>query len=323
MTIEELIEQANSIEDEQQRLEFVMNYFLQNVEYDYTYLLIKGYLQGKITGIKAFTPDCLIPNPFSKGVITAKTNGETVELNDTISYTSVVVGEESDLLKRLDKATKECNGDFEKYKKIATEILEEELYKHIDKREIVEKSVQRFIDILSYQFENNYGKLVTKDGTKYLIGRDIKTIILYCLLEPEKYFPPVIENDILKRGVCIDYSKYLKNLLEKVGLKAVRLEGISELGHSWLAVSVNKKYKSVDLTRAVFIRDGFLGIPKDQTSKDWLIRDFKDTFDMQETRKITGIVNDENELVELQVPIDKNNFNQEELEKLLTNNRTK
>ena len=44
-----------------------------------------------------------------------------------------------------------------------------------------------------------------------------------------------------------------------------------------------------DLTRAVFIRDGFLGIPSEQKCEDWLYSDLKDIFEMQKTRSITKI----------------------------------
>ncbi|MDD5826285.1 MAG: hypothetical protein PUD25_00750, partial [Bacilli bacterium] len=36
--VDQLIEQANLIENETERVIFVMNYFLQNVKYDYGYL---------------------------------------------------------------------------------------------------------------------------------------------------------------------------------------------------------------------------------------------------------------------------------------------
>ena len=47
--VDQLIEQANLIENETERVIFVMNYFLQNVKYDYGYLLADGYMQGTIS----------------------------------------------------------------------------------------------------------------------------------------------------------------------------------------------------------------------------------------------------------------------------------
>lgn len=40
--IDELLVQANEIEDIEVRTKFIINYFLENVQYNYAYLFAKG-----------------------------------------------------------------------------------------------------------------------------------------------------------------------------------------------------------------------------------------------------------------------------------------
>ena len=68
------------------------------------------------------------------------------------------------------------------------------------------------------------------------------------------------------------------------------------------------------MTRALFVKDGYKGIPPEQRSSDWLIADFKDTFDMQKTRSINAVGIDETgEPIKLPQVINGDNYDEKEL----------
>lgn len=313
--MEQLIEQANCIESETERVRFVMNYFLNTVQYDYTYLLVKGYLGDSIS---EYDPQVQIEtNPFSKGKISLTQNGVTEEYDDSFCLSLNITKGESKLLDKIIEFSKTSNKDYEKFKKMVSSILEEELRKHIDNEEIVKISVERFIEKISNDKEQR-GRIIENQTGKYFVKNSIKKLILQYLVEPNKHFPPLIENGLIKRGVCQHYADYLSDLLPKIGIMAKRIDGTSELGHAWIAAIIDGECKSIDLTRAIFIRDGFKGIPLDQKSEDWLIADFEDTFKMQNTRTITGIGLDENgESIPTPYVINGTNFNRKEFIELI------
>lgn len=287
--IEQLIMEASKFNTEEEKLQFIMNYFLNTVQYDYTYLLIKGYIQDSISELEPFSSEKdIVVNPFKKGKVKFTINGEEKEFDDSMCRTIRISKGSSKLLDRIDKLTHEVNGDVELFFRELRNILIEELLKHLDNVEIATENVDRIIENL---------KRSMREGIiagKYFVSWDIKSIILKYLLEPNKHMPPIIENGLLKRGVCQHYANYLADLLSKIGITAKRVYGISELGHAWIAAIVDGRLVSIDLTRAIFIRDKFKGIPKEQNSSDWLISSFEDSFRMQPKRMITAVDIDEN-----------------------------
>ena len=317
--VEQLIEEANKLDNQQERLIFVMNYFLNTVQYDYAYLLIKGYMQETISEVAPFSADSdIIVNPFKKGNVTYKINGEEKQFDDSMCTTTRISQGKSEMLEKIDELTQKSNGDIEYFFTQLKELLSNELLKHLDNGELVQENVERVIANIRKSMVA--GRIVDK----YFVGKDIKGILIDYLLEPNKYMPPVIENGLLKRGVCQHYANYLADLLQKIGINAKRVDGTSEMGHAWVAAIVDGKLKSIDLTRAIFIRDHFVGIPADQKSSDWLISTFEDGFKMQSTRTITGVGVDEqgNEL-SLPSVMNGNNFDEKEIIDLILTDKTK
>jgi len=51
--IDELISKANEISDTNEKVQFILNYFLENVKYNYAYLFATGYVQGSISGVSS------------------------------------------------------------------------------------------------------------------------------------------------------------------------------------------------------------------------------------------------------------------------------
>lgn len=312
--VEQLIEKANLIDSEEERVKFIMNYFLSSVEYDYSYLLAKGYMQGTISEIGRRD---LTVNPFKTGSISMKINGEQKDYDDSYVFEQKPSVGESTLYDRILKLKEDMKGNKEGFYIKLQELLEQELLLHLGNEEIVKKEISSLIGKIQAQMRTGIIHTSPK-GESYFIANDISRVLSLFLLDSQGkyYFPVVVENGLLKRGVCQHYADYLADFFPKIGIEAHRIDGTSELGHAWIAVKVDGKYKSIDLTRAIFIRDGFKGIPKEQTSDMWLLCDFEDGFAMQSTRTITGhdsYTNEQGEVkpIPFDYTIDGSNFSQE------------
>lgn len=312
---EHLVEVANSITSETERVKYVLNYFLKNVEYNYAYLFC-AFMQGDIVASML-----KIVNNESEWFFDMKMRGH------------------SDL---LDEIVNEYhkNQDINDIRKIVVRELE----KHIDNHDIVEKEADIFINSLLDNIDKK--KTVTTDILESVPVSDLEglfeymtrrnsleldksiTTVLFDYLGDENLhitMPPVIEDGILKRGVCRDYADYLAELLNEVGIEAYRIDGISELNHAWVAAKIDGSWKSIDLVRAVFIRDHYEGIPSNQAAEDWLLNDFDVCFEMQPSRKIISVWQDGNN-IKLPESLFKDNFDQnffaEFLDSLKSVNRT-
>lgn len=288
--VEQLINDAILISDEKERLQFVLEYFYKTVEYDYSYLFVKGYTQGNISMFN--NKYDYIDNPLKKGSIKLSIDNQETTYDDSISRRIVPVKGKSELFDKIVLAPNNSEGDYSKYISKIKEIYRNAINEHLGNQKITEETINKIISVI--EANKRVGILKEINGERYFIADDISVLLCKIMIEPEKYFPPVIENGLLKSGVCQHFADYLTDLLPKVGLRAVRIDGTSVMGHAWNAVSVNGEYVSVDLTRAIFIRDNWIGIPKEQKYSDWLISDFADTFAMQPTRSIKEIGKDEN-----------------------------
>ena len=291
------------ISSKDERVQFVMNYFLNTVNYDYAYLFAKGYAQGTISQV-------------DPGFRLKESKFEKDEISGVVLSRGVMEGNSTifnDILKLQD----ESQGDYNSFINNLREYVANELKKHVGNEEIVEKNTNRFMSKLEDDLSNK--KLDVKlNGKEYTLNYDLSAVLIDYLLNANTNFPPEIQDGLMKSGVCDHYSDYLLPVMEKLGIEVHKIEGTSELGHAWIIVKGDQDYKSIDLTRAVFIRDEFLGIPKEQTSQDWLYTDIDKMFEMQATRTITKIDN-----VELSKVITPENYNEGEFLEVINANQDK
>lgn len=317
--VDQLIEQANLIENETERVNFVMNYFLQNVKYDYGYLLAGGYMQGTISKV-ALEDDQKRPlyskNSFSRGTFVTQYEGKDIEVNDTYCQTGVITVGESELFNKVVELEKQCFGKKDDFLLGMYDLFVEELSKHLDNKDIIAESA---LDIVTkYRDTMQKGEIKKGKNVNLFIAPDINKTMLFYMIYPNFYMPPIIENGLMKKGVCQHYADYFADLFPKIGIPCIRIDGTSELGHAWNAVLVDGRLKSIDLTRAAFIRDKWKGIPSEQKSSDWLLADFPDTFKWQATRSINAAGMDENhKSIPLGYTVKGNNFNEENLTDLV------
>lgn len=298
--INQLISESMKFESKDERIKYVMNYFLNSVNYDYAYLFAKGYMQGTISRVESGFR--LIESKLENNDIT-----EVVLTREIQAGSSKIF---SDILKLQDKS----QGEYNVFIQYLNDYVKNELKQHIENQEVVDRNTKKFID----KVENDllYKKeIITMEEEQYELNYDISSVLIEYLLNDKKNFPPIIQDGLIKSGVCDSYSDYLLSIMKKIDIEAHKIDGTSEMNHAWIIVKGDNNYKSIDLTRAIFIRDGFLGIPKEQASQDWLFCDIDKMFDMQETRTIVKI-----DGIELPNIITSENYNENDFLKVINSN---
>lgn len=270
---EELVAQARQIEDKEEQIKFIMKYFLENVQYNYAYLFAKGYAEGSISKVSSM---------YGLGINKTRADGDS-----EFSMTQSVVEGESEIHNDILAIRDKNSDDYDKFIEELRSYISGVMESHLNNEIIVSKNVGSVMA----QIEKC---LRAKSTIKYNdmdieCNNDISKVLIDFILKPKDYFPPEYDNGLIMSGVCEDYTKYLVGLFKDLEIEAHDIGGTSELGHAWVIVKDGDQYKSIDLTRAVFIRDGFKGIPKEQTSIDWLYTDLDKMFAMQKTRTITEI----------------------------------
>ncbi len=231
-------------------------------------------------------------------------NKTKAEGDEKYSLTRSIMEGESRIFNDILQIRDENSGKYRNFIENLRIYITQELSSHIGNENIVSQSVEAVIKQIEQGLREK--EKVRIKGMNILMNYDISKVLIDFLIEGKKYFPPEFYNGILTNGVCEDYKDYLVPLFQKIGIEAHGIGGTSELNHSWVIVKVGNDYKSIDLTRAVFIRDGFLGIPAEQTSQDWLYSDLKNIFKMQSTRTITKIDD-----IELEKAITPENFDEQ------------
>lgn len=270
---EELLTEAKKIENIEDRTRYIMNYFLENVKYNYAYLFVKGYTQGSIYRVS---------NNYNIMINKTKTDGD-----EEFAVARSINEGESRIFDDILKIRDENDGNYSKFTEQLRNYVTVELKKHLANDKIVNENV----DLVLEKIEQGLREKGTFNykGNEFKANYDISKVLIDFLLKPKEYFPPEFNNGLITNGVCADYTNYLVPLLQKAGIESYSVEGKSEFGHAWVIVRDGERYKSIDLTRAVFIRDGSLETPQGQTSEDWLYSDLKDIFKMQNARTITKI----------------------------------
>lgn len=270
---EELLTETKKIENIEDRTRYIMNYFLENVKYNYAYLFVKGYTQGSIYRVS---------NNYNIMINKTKTDGD-----EEFAVARSINEGESRIFDDILKIRDENDGNYSKFTEQLRNYVTVELKKHLANDKIVNENV----DLVLEKIEQGLREKGTFNykGNEFKANYDISKVLIDFLLKPKEYFPPEFNNGLITNGVCADYTNYLVPLLQKAGIESYSVEGKSEFGHAWVIVRDGERYKSIDLTRAVFIRDGSLETPQGQTSEDWLYSDLKDIFKMQNARTITKI----------------------------------
>lgn len=67
------------------------------------------------------------------------------------------------------------------------------------------------------------------------------------------------ENGIIIKGVCADFSEFIKKICDELNMPCETISGITPISHVWNVINIGDGFKHYDLTYAIYARDGFNG----------------------------------------------------------------
>lgn len=87
---------------------------------------------------------------------------------------------------------------------------------------------------------------------------------------PTSMTPIDYDENILKRGVCDQISKFFKQVCDDAGVRCKLMLGNTGLGHAWNMARVGGQDLHYDCTYAIFSKDKHEGWDEKTTPSDWL-----------------------------------------------------
>lgn len=255
---EELLEVASNLDTDEQKVFLLCNYFMANVSYNYAYLEAIR-IDKESTGMEKMVQD-----------IDTKYNPYNVE-------------ERQMAKQELEQKMRESMKDRYKDENVS------------------EKQLKAFLDAI----DKYYGTIVPAQPERKVImfGKEcgvinatperaialVESIRRLKNEDTEVLNHKVLENGLLKQGVCAEFAPYVKKYFNDLGINCEVIEGQGTVDHVWNLVEVNGQARHLDLTNAIFIRDGYGENSTNAIPENWFIATTKEIFKMQTCRKIERI----------------------------------
>lgn len=255
---DELLRVAKSLESDEEKIELICDYFINNVTYNYAYLETIR-IDKPETGIEDIVQD-----------IDSRYNAYEIEERK---------------LGRSELEQKMRENMKSRYK--SSQLLEEELQK------------------LLSAIDNYYGTIVPAMPERKFMMFGKECGVIHATLEraialvesmrtiknenPETLNPTIIEEGLLKQGVCAEYAPYIKKYCDDLGIKCEVVDGQGTVSHVWNLININGEPRHLDLTNAIFIRDGYGDNPAKAKPQDWYMATTEAIYRMQPCRRIERI----------------------------------
>ena len=248
-TYEELLNASKNLE-KSEKINFIYNYFLNNVKYDYD-LLYAGFIMSGIKHTEKIfeninfknDKDVILKMILTRDICIEQDNGKVLK-----KYCNFY----EKILKLQEKLNiKELNN----YKKEALNIFINDYYDFIKNKALLNSGIDKFNNQVLNRSYVPY-KLIDKKSNIYS-SYDITNMIVktykdnnYKLKENGIY-----ENGLLKSGVCRHFSFFLSKYLSDNNIESVYLIGKAELPHIWNMIMIDDKIKFIDISSELHIRD--------------------------------------------------------------------
>lgn len=258
---EELLEVARNLDTDEQKVFLLCNYFMTNVSYNYAYLEAIR-IDKESTGMEKMVQD-----------IDTKYNAYNAEERQMAKQ---------DLEQKMRQDMKDRYKD----------------------EGIAEKQLKAFLDAI----DKYYGTIVPAQPERkvMIFGKEcgvinatperaialVESIRKLKNEDTEVLNHRVIENGLLKQGVCAEFAPYVKKYFNDLGISCEVIQGQGTVDHVWNLVEVNGQARHLDLTNAIFIRDGYGENPTNAIPENWFMATTKEIFKMQSCRKIQKIGED-------------------------------
>ena len=240
MDYEQFIQMLKMLDNTEQILITLFNYFKDNVEYNYDELQVVKYIRYE--------------------------EGPLREVYDLIAKNEKEKSQEFKeyLIKRLDDAFLQVEG-----------------------RPLSERN--------KYEWFKNYGTIIhhdaqpAKNGIIKIHARDARDEVIQ--IQPHPYAPEY-KNGLLVNGVCGEYSRWIKQICNDLGIGCFIVKGKGTTGHAWNLIYIQEKdvWINFDMTMVRFYLDGWAteyGRPE-----DWIFATNKKMFEMQPQRIVEQIIGD-------------------------------
>ncbi len=145
----------------------------------------------------------------------------------------------------------------------------------------------------------NYGKVIHHEKTEKREITIRRGMIIRLPGEPEhdeiihiepNYYEPIYENDMLKDGVCGEYSLWVRKICNDLGIPCLLVVGKGTTGHAWNIIYLKEENKWVhfDMTMVRFYLDNWS--KKFGNPEEWVFATTSDIFRLQPDRLINRIL---------------------------------
>lgn len=255
---DELLEVAKSLETDEQKVFLLCNYFMANVSYNYAYLEAIR-IDKESTGMEKMVQD-------------------------------------------IDSKYNAYNDEERKKAKLELESkMREDMKSRYKDENVTEKQLKEFLEAI----DKYYGTVVPAQPERKIMmfGKEcgvinatperaialVESIRKLKNEDTEVLNHTVVENGLLKQGVCAEFAPYVKKYFDDLGMNCEIVQGQGTVNHVWDLVNVNGKARHLDLTNAIFIRDGYGENLTKAIPENWFIATTTEIYAMQTCRKIEKI----------------------------------
>lgn len=146
-----------------------------------------------------------------------------------------------------------------------------------------------------HEWFKNYGTIIHHEaqpevnGIFKIAAREAYDEIVH--IEPNNY-PPIYENKLLVEGVCSEYSNWIKQICDELGIPCLKVRGKGTTGHVWNLIYIKERdmWVNFDMTMVRFYLDNWTrdyGEPE-----KWIFPTFEEMFEMQPIRVVEEIISD-------------------------------
>jgi len=110
-------------------------------------------------------------------------------------------------------------------------------------------------------------------------------------------YPPIYEDGLLKEGVCVDYSLFVKRICDEIDIPCLIVRGKGTTGHAWNLIFVKEKnmWVNFDMTMVRFYLDNWSQVYGEP--EKWICATNEEMFKMQPSRLVYEIISAKNETI--------------------------
>lgn len=267
--------------NEEEKYQFLYNYFYQNVDYNY-YEWLYGFLSY---GIDAFKPQYI----EYKGELNPKHEYMLLCcIEDTKTYNDDSIYEvESDdeiplneIIKLRQQADLKSLSSIRDYKRKVTKLLEEDFFYDIENEEVKKELHEIF---KRYILDPS---LIPTKYDHYKVIYDITWMIYKSFKEKFANGDAEYHNGLIKKGVCRHYANFIKKVLDDLNIPSLDVIGASGLFHEWNIVMIDNELKVIDITREIHLRNK---LTDEYNKGDWYLISIDEMFRLEPDRDIREI----------------------------------